>query len=211
MSEMDPEALLANTDFIRRLARGLVGEDLAEDVVQQTFLQALRRPPRQPGKLRAWLANVTRNAGRMVLRGEIRRRAHERSAARDATAPSAMEMVSRVELHRKVVDAVLELDEPYRLAVILRYFENLPPRVIARRTGTPVETVRVRLRRARERMRGLLDRSHGGDRRAWSAALAAFVLPESAVGAPAATTVLRVAGAHAGSKLAGCPMVHGSG
>jgi hypothetical protein len=68
---------------------------------------------------------------------------------------------------------VLALEEPYRETVLLRYFENLPPRAIARRLAVPVETVRTRLKRALETLRARLDRDYGA-RGAWSLALVPF-------------------------------------
>lgn len=38
------------------------------------------------------------------------------------------EAVERAELRKMLVEAVLGLEAPYRDAVILRYFESLPPR-----------------------------------------------------------------------------------
>ena len=61
---------------------------------------------------------------------------------------SADEIRAREEVRRKVVDAVLDLDEPYRTVVLLRYYEDLPPREIAKRTGVGDETVRGRIKRA---------------------------------------------------------------
>ncbi|MDQ3370797.1 MAG: RNA polymerase subunit sigma, partial [Myxococcota bacterium] len=52
---LDAEALLAHTDWLIRLARALVGDAGAGDVVQQTFEIALTRPPERAGPLRPWL------------------------------------------------------------------------------------------------------------------------------------------------------------
>ena len=37
-------------------------------------------------------------------------------------------------VQRFIVDAVLELDEPYRTTILLRFFEELTPQQIARNT-----------------------------------------------------------------------------
>jgi hypothetical protein len=66
------------------------------------------------------------------------------------------------------------LEDPYRTAILLRYFEGLAPAAIAARTGTPLRTVHTRLHRALARLRAELDRAHGGDRRAWLLALIPF-------------------------------------
>ena len=59
------------------------------------------------------------------------------------------------------------LAEPFRGTVLLRYFEGLPPREIARTTGVELETVKSRLKRGLQQLRTSLDASHGGSRRAW--------------------------------------------
>ncbi len=169
------EDLLANAGWVRGLAARLVGDSsAAEDVAQDTLLAALgeRRRPGHGGSLREWLGAVARNLARERRRKDARRVERETRAARaEAAEPSAADVVARAATHRTLVEAVMELDEPYRTAVLLRYFENLPPREVAKRTAVPVETVRTRLKRALEHLRARMDRSHGGDRRTWLAAL----------------------------------------
>jgi RNA polymerase sigma factor (sigma-70 family) len=167
---MDPEALLAHRDFVRSLARQLVRDDRADDVAQETWLAALERRPAADRSLRPWLAAVARNLARFVARGERRRAAHERAAARREAQPSAAEIVEREMARRRVVDAVLSLEEPYRSAILFRWFDDLPPREIARRTDVPVETVKTRLKRGLEQLRARLDREHG-ERAEWVIAL----------------------------------------
>jgi len=154
---MKAEALLAHAGFVRALARGLLGdEDRADDVVQDTLVTALERPPRSTGALRSWLARVAVN------------RVRERMPRPAATELEPGEQLSREATLRSVVDAVLALPEPYRKAVIRRYYEDLSPKQIAEREGLPLETVRTHLRRARSRLRERLDREHGGWRSRWS-------------------------------------------
>lgn len=181
---VDAPELLRHADFVRAVARRLVlGEAQVDDVVQQTWLAALEHPPRRRGRLRAWLGAVARNFALRAAR-EARRRAHrERVAARHEAAPSAAETVAELAAHRRVVDAVLALDEPYRTAVLLRFYHGLPPREIARRTGVPGATARTRLHRALGLLRARLDGEHGGDRRAWCLALLPLARPPSALAA----------------------------
>ncbi len=74
-------------------------------------------------------------------------------------------------MQREIVDEVLALDEPYRSAILLRFFENLPPRAIAQRLDVPVTTVQCRLTRGLRRLRARLDDSRG-DHRSWIALIA---------------------------------------
>ena len=61
------EELLAQADWLGALARRLVTDPSgADDVVQETWVSALRNPPERERALRPWLAKVARNAGREV-------------------------------------------------------------------------------------------------------------------------------------------------
>ncbi len=180
------ETLLAQTEFVRRVAGELIRDPAtADDVAQETMLKALR----QPRPSRGWLYTVTRNLARTQARGAGRRRVHERAASKPDNAAAADELVARAEVHRRVVSSVLELEEPYRQMILLRYFEDLPPREIAKRTATPVETVRVRLRRALAHLRGRLDDLHRGDRRSWCIALLPLAAPRTATAGMLSTGV----------------------
>lgn len=181
----DPQALLAHRDFVRGIARSLLfDEHAADDVVQQTWLAALGADA--PAS-RGWLGAVARNLAVKRLRGDKRRVAREALVARPEGVPSDEDVRERERLRRDVVDAVLALAEPYRGTILLRYFEELPPRGVAARMGVPVETVRTRTRRAVELLRARLDARHGGDRRAFCAALAAWAGPRHGEGVGAAT------------------------
>lgn len=176
------EVLLAEDGWMRRLARGLVADPhRAEDLAQEAWLTALRRPAsgRAP---RAWLAGVLRNLRRSGARTDGRRDHHERAAARDAQAPDAADLVSEIELRREVADLLLALAEPYRAAVFLRFFRDLPLKEIAARTGVPISTAHARVQRGLALLRAALDREHGGERGAWALALVPLVR-----GTPAAT------------------------
>ena len=166
------EALLGHTDFIRRLARSvLLDEHGAEDVTQDVLLAAIRKPPPASARLRAWLGVVARNLALRERRSAHRRQERELRAARAEGSDSVAETVARLETQGRLVDAVLLLDEPYRSTVVQRFFDGRSAEEIARLTGTPVETVRTRIKRALKRLRARLAGDHDGDRRASLVAL----------------------------------------
>ena len=165
-----PEALLEHTDWVRRLARSLVFDpDRAEDVVQETWRAALETPPRSKTDLRTWLAVVARNAARSLGRSESRRRVRETGAASGEALPDVTDVLEKAQLQKRVTDAVLELEEPYRSTLLLRYFEELKPAEIARRLGRPVNTVRTHIERGHAQLRMRLD-DEFGSREAWGLA-----------------------------------------
>jgi RNA polymerase sigma-70 factor (ECF subfamily) len=170
-SEGRIERLLVHDGFIRGLARRLIADgDSAEDVAQDAWVELLAKRRKDVASLPSWLAGVVRNVASKRRRGEARRRARQELAARDEAVPSAAEILARESARARVVQAVLALDEPYRSTMLLRYFEGLPPRAIARRQRVPVETVRTRIKRALATLRETLDREFG-ERGAWCALL----------------------------------------
>ena len=170
------DELLAHTAWIRRVAASLVRDTAdADDVVQATWLAALQSPPASGSRLAAWLASVTRNVVRKRARGQGRRTRRELDAPDPREAARSPEtLVERAELQQLIAALVLELSEPFRVTLLLHYFEELSPAEIAEREGIPAATVRSRLKRGLDELRTRLDRAHGDKRRAWLAPVAAL-------------------------------------
>jgi RNA polymerase sigma-70 factor (ECF subfamily) len=177
-ADSDLIALISQAAWVRGLARSLVGDDAAaEDLVQDACVAALRQPPTPGLPPRPWLSQVLRNLARMRFRGDRRRHAREEAAqaalhAAEPRPDSPLLLVERVETQRLLADLVLALEEPYRSALLLRYYEGLSAADIAARLRVPAGTVRWRLKTGLDKLRAALDHSHGGDRRTWLAALA---------------------------------------
>lgn len=181
MRSMDPDRrTLRAHDFtqhaawLRRLARALVRDADPDDLVQETWLSWLRRPPPPGESTRPWLFTVLRNHARMRRRAAKSRDARERAVAEAPTepCPSTDELLAQHDLMRVVTAAVSALPEPLRAALLLRHWEGLTSRQIAKRLGIPEGTVRWRYKQALERVRVALDERHSGDRNAWQLALA---------------------------------------
>lgn len=186
------EQLLAQEHYVRALARALVSDPhLADDVAQEAWLVALRRAPESIGSVRGWLAGVVRRVASQSRRADRRRSAREGGATPPESAPSTAEILAREDARRAAVVATVELPEPYRTALVLRFLEDLEPREIADRLQLPLETVRTQIKRGLALVRARLDRQYGGDRAAWCAALAPLAgLGSGAVAFPIATGAL---------------------
>jgi RNA polymerase sigma factor (sigma-70 family) len=190
------EEIFRHDAFVRALARRLVADAAAaDDVAQQTWLVAWRTPPDDRGPLRHWLACTVRGAAANVRRSLDRRRRRERAAAR-AEASTPERVAEREEARRRLHDAVRALDEPYRTAVLLRYFEGRSVRDIATEANEPSETVRTRLKRAQTRLREALTRESDGERPWWATLLplAGWRPDAFAAAATAATTTAALTG-----------------
>jgi len=171
-------ALLAQADWLRDLARKLVGGAGADDAVQDTYVAALRTPPDPELPARPWLARVLRNASRMTHRSATRRANREDAVSQIAQPQSSVaDTVARAETFRMLTELVLALAEPYRSTLLHHYFDGESFAAIARRDGIPEATVRGRHKHALEQLRRQLDARTGGDRRAWLASLAPLAAP----------------------------------
>ena len=171
-----PAALAEHLDFARRLARGLIDDaDARDDAVQDACVAALEGPPRDPARLRGWLATVMRRLSQRRRRTDARRSEREARVARTSESPPSDDLVAAMDVHRRVVDALMDQPEPYRRTLLLHYFDDLTVTEIAAQEGEPVETVRTRLRRGLARLRRELDVDPEHDRDSWLPALAPLV------------------------------------
>jgi RNA polymerase sigma-70 factor, ECF subfamily len=134
----------------------------ADDLVQETYLRAFRFAHRfQPGThLRAWLFQILRNTFLTFYRvGE-----REVAVAEDGVpdwdvpmfhdAPDDTALVS--DAHTDLERALARLPEEFRSVLLLAEVEGMPLEDVARIMGCPVGTVKSRIFRAKERLRGLL-------------------------------------------------------
>lgn len=153
MTSIDPELLMAQTDWLRQLALQLVGDaELADDAVQDACVAALETPPERGHNergLRAWLAQVVRNAVRMRWRQDRRRRNRENEAAARLLCEREVAHADEpIEAQQRLLAAVMSLPARDRQIIVQRFFEGLPPRKIAQQTGRTSAAVRNHLSRA---------------------------------------------------------------
>ncbi len=168
--------LAAHALAIERMAHALCASDAeADDVGQEIALAALQGrapvPQRVAHSFGAWLAGVARNVARNRQRQERRIALREQSSARAEALPSAAERCARLELETRLVSFVRELPANQCEVLYLRFWEELPPREIARRLGVGVETVKTRQKRALAALRERLERETPGGRAQWMGAL----------------------------------------
>ena len=143
---MDVLALYdAHKNMVYRLALSyLKSVPDAEDAVQQVFLKLLEhRDAVAPGKERSWLAAVTANLCRDMLRAAARRQAEPLPADMPAAPPG----------DSGLYEAVTALPETERAAVYLYYYEGYDTRETARILGISQTAVTTRLSRARQRLK----------------------------------------------------------
>jgi RNA polymerase sigma factor (sigma-70 family) len=131
----------------------------ADDAFQATFLVLVQKARALWVKdsLGPWLHRVAHRVATRARHSEARRRDHERRAA--AMSPMlAPEPDSRDELMALVHDEIDRLPERYRVPIVICDLQGFTHEKAARHLGWPLGTVKSRLARAREILRGRLSR-----------------------------------------------------
>jgi RNA polymerase sigma factor (sigma-70 family) len=138
---------------VRALAARLLPRHDAEDVAQEAVLQAylcLDRL-RDPGRFGSWLYGITLNLARMRLRTRATVPLDDRRVMGEESSPH--ETLEARELAQLVREALDALPPGEREAVLLHYTDGLTSPEVASVLGERAGTVRVRLHRARRRLR----------------------------------------------------------
>lgn len=140
--------------YVRRRA----APELVDDIVGETFLVAWRRLDRVPDNPLPWLLTVARNVIATQRRGAARRRSLWLALAGRAGRHQSAE----VDLTEGRIGAALaQLSAADREALLLIAWDGLTPQEAAQVLGEAPGTFRVRLHRARGRLRRLLEDDRG--------------------------------------------------
>jgi len=140
----------AEADRIYRYARFVLGSrDEAKDVVQSTFLKAVRSWPsfRAECSPETWLWTIVRS----VMRDRLRSLARQRRGERLAASPVPTEQATSVSTEWQTL--ILGLPVRERQVVVLSVVSDLPAAEVATRLDLSPTNVRVIRHRALERLR----------------------------------------------------------
>jgi RNA polymerase sigma-70 factor (ECF subfamily) len=157
---------------VRRYLARLVSFEEAEDVAQDVFLKISRslHTFRGESSLSTWIYRIATNAAMDYVRSPAGRARCASSTAADpaddeaaaqlhgAASPVEHDAI-RGEMSACVQSLVAQLPENYRAVLVLAETEGLKNSEIAEVLGLSLETVKIRLHRARARLKQLLESS----------------------------------------------------
>lgn len=147
---------------LREAHRLLPGAE-AEEAVQEALIRAWtrRHACRSPDAPLPWMLEITRNESRRLLARRARRQypaACEPSLYADPEVED--DELASATTRVTVEQALARLEDADRRVLRLRYADDLTQADVARRLGLPEGTVKVRLHRARGRLRTILEELH---------------------------------------------------
>ncbi len=169
MKRMTPDSFAHRLEehrpaIARYLRRILRRADEADDLVQETFVRAVRRLDtlEDDGAFRGWLFQIATNLALDRLRQRNRQLAREageqpeEGTLRDTAAASAQLVMEQTEMSACVRRHLAHLSDAHRAMLLLCDVEQLPAREIAELLGLPLTTVKMRIHRARRNLRTAL-------------------------------------------------------
>lgn len=123
----------------------------AEDIVQEVFIKMLSTPYEERGHLRSFLTRITVNKSKDYVKSWAYRKLQFESKWRMKV--SDRDHVVQQEERSVIGAAILQLPLKYREPILLYYYEELAVLEIAELLGISDNTVKTRLRRAREQLK----------------------------------------------------------
>jgi RNA polymerase sigma-70 factor (ECF subfamily) len=167
-----PETLASHREAIYRYVLGIVRDRAtAEDLTQETLLRAHGKLPtlQDPSRLPSWLYRIATN----ICRDRFRRASYrnrpesldekgdgdsESSDVREAvdTGPRLDKLMEQKEMSSCVQSYLAGLSDSYRAVILLHDAEGLTNPEIAEMLEVSLATVKIRLHRAREKLRAAL-------------------------------------------------------
>lgn len=141
-------------DFVYKQAVGYLNDsDMAKDAAQEVFIKAYRGLPYFEGNLRftAWLYRICKNHCLNVIR-KLKIENETRIESENNYNPN-------LALNLKIKKLISKLNDDYREVIILRYYQNLKYEQIAEILTIPISTVKIRLYRAKNRLKEMIGKN----------------------------------------------------
>jgi len=140
---------------------------LAEDIVQDAFIQAFHAMrgfdatrPFEPWFMRSVVNAALKQMQKSTRQIQIGDEENESLLAEfSARVESVEEQVESIQVQNQIWDAMQKLSPRQRAVIVQRYFLDMSEKEMAEDASSAVGTVKWMLNAARERLRGLLERS----------------------------------------------------
>ncbi len=158
--------------IVRFMGR-MVGEQYAEDLAQEVFIKVHRALPgfRGESSLSTWIYKIAANTALDRLKTPAYRQAGREQApadvpyeddipeAADDTSPSVDQNLIKEQMNECIRGLVAKLHPAYRVVITLSEMNELSNREIADVLGVSIDTVKIRLHRARAALKKEFEKS----------------------------------------------------
>lgn len=145
-----------------RLAFSYVKDtEIAKDMVQNTFIKCYKNLDsfRNDAQIKTWLYRITINECKDYLKSWNYKMVQVKSFINEtakSVLPSTEKTVIDKYNNEEIKDTIYSLPKMYREVVYLYYYDSLKTEEIAGVLDIPVNTVKTRLRRAKQRLESMI-------------------------------------------------------
>lgn len=157
-------------DELVRLAFSYVKDiESAKDMVQNSFIKCYKNLDsfRYEAQMKTWLYRITINECKDHLKSWNYKMVQVKSFINE-TAKSLLPSTERTVIDKyrneEIKDTIFSLPKMYREVVYLYYYESLTTAEISKVLDTPVNTVKTRLRRAKQRLEPMIKEAELNER-----------------------------------------------
>ena len=149
------------SDPLYRHALGMTGSpDVAEDILQTSFIKAFHHLGEVRGRFDAWLFRIVANGCKDWLKNIRRSHLSYDEDDQPSTFASPDEDLDRTELRQDLDAALAQLAPSLREALIMKHVEGRSYEDMADLLGTTVGALKMRVHRAREALQTLLEEKY---------------------------------------------------
>src|SRR6478672_3303566 len=149
------------SDPLYRHALGMTGSpDVAEDILQQSFIKAYHHLAEVRGRFDAWLFRIVANGCKDWLKNIRRTHVSYEEDDQPSAYATPDEDLDRSELRRDLDWALNKLADSLREAFVMKHVEGRSYEEMADLLGTTVGALKMRVHRAREALQVLLEEKY---------------------------------------------------
>lgn len=149
------------SDPLYRHALGMTGSpDVAEDILQTSFIKAYHHLGEVRGRFDAWLFRIVANGCKDWLKNIRRTHLSYEEDDQPSNYSTPDEDLDRSELRQDLDRALAELAPSLREAFIMKHVEGRSYEEMADLLGTTVGALKMRVHRAREALQALLEEKY---------------------------------------------------
>ena len=145
--------------YVRKTLYWVVGKDLVDDAVQDTFVNVWRKIDQFEGRsnVKTWIYRVAINSGLSILR---KNKKHNGVESMEDVEIAGETQASDVLLQKRIEQGILSLNEKFRIVFVLYYKQDLSVKEISETLKIAEGTVKSRLHTARDDFKHYLEK-HG--------------------------------------------------
>ena len=149
------------SDPLYRHALGMTGSpDVAEDILQQSFIKAYHHLAEVRGRFDAWLFRIVANGCKDWLKNIRRTHVSHEEDDQPSSYATPDEDLDRSELRRDLDHSLAQLPSSLREAFVMKHVEGRSYEEMADLLGTTVGALKMRVHRAREALQALLEEKY---------------------------------------------------